>query len=216
MSTLTKRGAFIVFEGLDRSGKTTQCSMLFNHLQSQNIPATLLRFPDRTTVPIGQMLDSYLQNKTEMQDEVAHLLFSSNRWENRNKILELLSSGKTLLVDRYAYSGVAFSVAKGLDLKWCLAADRGLPAPDLVFLLDLTVDDAAKRGGYGSERFETVQFQRNVFSVYHNHLRGPNWKLIDARLSVEQIHQQLCEYTKEILSQIENKPIAKLWSGDDQ
>lgn len=47
------------------------------------------------------------------------------------------------ICDRYAYSGVAFTSSKGLDLDWCKACDRGLPAPDCVIYLDIPVEDAA-------------------------------------------------------------------------
>lgn len=66
------------------------------------------------------------------------------------------------MVDRYAYSGVAFTAAKGapgLDRAWCMAPDAGLPAPDAVFFLNLTVEQAAARGGYGEERYEKADFQ---------------------------------------------------------
>ena len=66
------------------------------------------------------------------------------------------------MVDRYAYSGVAFTAAKGapgLDRAWCMAPDVGLPAPDAVFFLNLTVEQAAARGGYGEERYEKADFQ---------------------------------------------------------
>ncbi|RYY74395.1 hypothetical protein EON63_19680 [archaeon] len=46
------------------------------------------------------------------------------------------------MCDRYAYSGVAYSSAKGLDLKWCMTCDQGLPAPDCIFFLDIPVQDA--------------------------------------------------------------------------
>jgi dTMP kinase len=60
--------------------------------------------------------------------------------------------------DRYAYSGVCYSVAKGLSFDWCLGADRGLLKPDLVFYIDMSAADLAKRSGYGDERFEKIEF----------------------------------------------------------
>jgi len=45
-----------------------------------------------------------------------------------------------MVCDRYAYSGVAYSVAKGLDFDWCLGVDRGLVQPDLVLYLDFSAD----------------------------------------------------------------------------
>jgi dTMP kinase len=74
------------------------------------------------------MINSYLQSKTEMDDGAIHLLFSANRWEKRAAMEAKLQSGVTLVVDRYSYSGVAFTAAKkmeGLDLEWCKAPERG-------------------------------------------------------------------------------------------
>lgn len=75
-----KRGAFIILEGLDRSGKTTQCKLLEQRFVEAGRPVKMMRFPDRTTV-IGQMIDGYLKSSVEMEDHVIHLLFSANRWE---------------------------------------------------------------------------------------------------------------------------------------
>ena len=67
---------------------------------------------------------------------------------------------ENVLVCRYAYSGVAFSAAKdGLTLEWCKQPDRGLPKPDLVCFLDVSPEEAEKRGGYGKERYEQADFQ---------------------------------------------------------
>jgi dTMP kinase len=150
-----RRGAFILLEGVDRCGKTTQAKLLLQRLVQMGIAATALRFPDRTT-PTGTIINEYLQQQSEVDDRSIHLLFSSNRWEAASKILNLLNAGTTIVCDRYAYSGVAFSAAKVdigtgrplLDLEWCKAPDRGLPAPDCVLFLDLSADQAEARGGY--------------------------------------------------------------------
>jgi len=57
------------------------------------------------------------------------------------------------VVDRYSYSGAAYSASKGLDVDWCIAPERGLPAPDLVVFLSLSPGEAAARGGFGEERY---------------------------------------------------------------
>ena len=67
-----------------------------------------------------------------MGHEAVHLLFAGNRWEEKRQIAELLESGTHVICDRYAYSGVAYSLAKGLNFEWCCGADRGLIMPDLV------------------------------------------------------------------------------------
>lgn len=74
------RGALVVFEGLDKAGKSTQCASVAARLQQAGHKVLALRFPDRST-PIGQMIDAYLKGNSEQEDHVIHLLFSANRWE---------------------------------------------------------------------------------------------------------------------------------------
>ena len=104
------RGAFILFEGGDRCGKTTQSKMMTERLNSlAPNSAAWLKFPDRTT-EIGKMINSYLTNSSvKMDDRCLHLLFSANRWELVDTINELINRGVTIVVDRYAYSGAAYS-----------------------------------------------------------------------------------------------------------
>lgn len=87
------------------------------------------RFPDRTT-NIGTIINSYLGCKKELEDHVVHLLFSANRWELQKEILETLESGTSVCIDRYAYSGVAFSAAKV-----CCTVVVLVPIPHLYFSL---------------------------------------------------------------------------------
>lgn len=162
------RGAFILLEGVDRCGKTTQCALLLKHLLSLSMAAVALRFPDRTT-QVGKLIDGYLQSGADLDDRAVHLLFSANRWEAAPSLAQTLAEGKTIVCDRYAYSGVAFSSAKtkedrktgggdgaasgggsaaeDLSIDWCKGPDVGLPAPDCVLFLDLSQDEAEKRGG---------------------------------------------------------------------
>lgn len=143
------RGAFIVVEGPDCSGKTTQCRLLREELISSGSPAVSVRFPDRTTY-VGSMIDQYLTGKMDLDSRVAHLLFSANRWENVKKLEHLLlSEGQNVICDRYAYSGVAYTAAiLGQEhTGWCRFSDMGLPAPDVVILLDVSQDETERREG---------------------------------------------------------------------
>lgn len=97
-SVKRKRGAFLLFEGVDRCGKTTQSKLLTEHLNRINgedscIP---MRFPDRTTT-IGKIIDSYLTSKTDLNDHSIHLLFSANRWERKQYIEESLRNGQSIV-----------------------------------------------------------------------------------------------------------------------
>ena len=127
------KGKFIVLEGLDRSGKSTIASYIHETL-SQSNPTVAMNFPDRTT-PVGQMINEFLNNKTDLSPEAIHLLFSANRWEKMAAIKKALEEGTNVVCDRYWYSGVAYSTAKGMDFEWCKAPDNGLIEPDLVIYL---------------------------------------------------------------------------------
>ncbi|KAK3902991.1 thymidylate kinase-domain-containing protein [Staphylotrichum tortipilum] len=162
------RGALVVLEGLDRSGKTTQVKLLEQRFVELGRKVKVMRFPDRTT-PIGQMIDSYLKSQVDMDDHVIHLLFSANRWEAAKTISSLLSAGVTVLCDRYYYSGVVYSSAKqnpSLSLSWARAPEVGLPRPDLVLFLDLDENQARARGGWGGEAYEKAEMQRRVRELF--------------------------------------------------
>eukprot|EP01135_Chromosphaera_perkinsii_P000218 Nk52_evm1s51 gene=Nk52_evmTU1s51 len=228
-----KRGALIVLEGCDRAGKSTQAKQLVQYLNTQGILAKYMRFPDRETV-IGKMINNYLTNTTEMSDQAIHLLFSANRWEAVPEMYRsLVEKGETLVVDRYAYSGVSFTHAKynpgvnNLTLEWCKNPDKGLPRPDLVMFLDLAPEEAAKRGEFGAERYEETGFQKRVRGCFEKLRRleeeeeegggggGGNdkceskkspWRVVDASGSVEEVQGELRRLSLETLEGINNQP----------
>ncbi|GMI66135.1 ZEUS1, ARABIDOPSIS THALIANA THYMIDYLATE KINASE.1, ARABIDOPSIS THALIANA THYMIDYLATE KINASE.2 [Hibiscus trionum] len=205
------RGALVVFEGLDRSGKTSQCGRLLSYLEGLGHSVELWRFPDRTT-SVGQMISAYLSNNSQLDDHTIHLLFSANRWEKRSMMESKLKAGTTLIVDRYSYSGVAFSSAKGLDFEWCKAPEIGLIAPDLVLYLDIPPEKAAERGGYGDERYEQLEFQKKV-AQHYKLLEDCSWKIIDASGSLEDVEKQVKEIVSEyVMTCQKGKPLSSLWS----
>ncbi|KII87130.1 hypothetical protein PLICRDRAFT_42787 [Plicaturopsis crispa FD-325 SS-3] len=213
---MVKRGAFIVFEGLDRSGKSTQASILHDRLQASNIPVVLLKFPDRTTA-IGQMIDAYLCSQSELDDRAVHLLFSANRWELASTIERHLAAGTAVLCDRYAFSGIAFSAAKGLPLDWCRAPDIGLPAPDLTLFFDVALAVARARGGYGEERYEKEELQkkvRGVFGTIGAQMQKGKvgvWEEIDASGTMEEVSAKIWGAVGAYVEAGVDQPLERLW-----
>ncbi|CAG2113199.1 unnamed protein product, partial [Medioppia subpectinata] len=192
MKTMAKRGALVVLEGVDRVGKSTQALRLSEALKTMSCPTHLVRFPNRLT-PIGQMISQYLKGGQQLDDRVIHLLFSANRWEMREQLEQLLSSGTSVIADRYVYSGVAYSAAKpSLDLEWCRLADRGLPKPDSVLYLTASEDSIAAREGFGDERYETKAFQQKVRNNYEK-LKEDYWETISADKSEDELHKELLD-----------------------
>lgn len=78
---------------------------------------------------------------------------------------KLLKDGVTLIVDRYSFSGVAFSAAKGLDFEWCKAPEKGLLKPDLVLFLHLSAATIEKRGGFGNERYDEIHAEMRIVQI---------------------------------------------------
>ncbi|XP_053675924.1 uncharacterized protein LOC128726158 [Anopheles nili] len=205
-----KRGAFIVLEGCDRTGKTSQCKQLVETLNQAGVQAKYMNFPDRSTRS-GELINAYLTKKGDFTDEGIHLLFTLNRWERTKEMEELLRCGVNLIVDRYSFSGVAFTSAKGLDIEWCKAPESGLLKPDLVLLLTLSPEALSKRGGFGDERYEVPEFQKKVIEKYLMLKDDRYWKVIDADKNFDDLASDLC---KEVLLTIDksgNNPIEKLW-----
>lgn len=166
---VAKYGTFIVLEGPDNSGKSTLISRLVDELCKWKFK--IIPFPDRAT-ETGKQLDEFLRNGglMDLPDETKakklHKLFSENRHEKKEYIENLLLSGQNIIVDRYVYSGAAYSHALGLDLEYCFSFDRGLPAPDAVLNLKIDVETIFNRKGFGLETYEQKSMQENVINSY--------------------------------------------------
>lgn len=89
--------------------------------------------------------------------------------ESRKTITKTLAEGTTIVCDRYVHSGIVYSAAKGnplLPLSWAASPEKGLPRPDAVVFLDLTPEEAAKRGGWGDEVYEKAEMQSRVRALF--------------------------------------------------
>ena len=171
-----------------------------------------MRFPDRTT-PIGQTIHGYLNDQLQQEDHVIHLLFSANRWERAHAIEEAMLRGATVVIDRYYYSGCVYSAAKrnpSMDLAWCRRPEVGLPRPDLCLFLDVSPEQAARRGGYGHERYEQAGLQTRVRELFeelqsHDDERADIVR-IDADGNVEEVEHLIQNVVQEKLAQFGNLP----------
>lgn len=177
---------FVVFEGLDKSGKSTLCKSVYSKLQSMNVLTKEMHFPDRSSV-IGDILDKYLTGKMSIDAETTHLLFTADRY-NKKKYIEETSRDNILLCDRYSWSSIACSTAKGLDLAWCVDTERLLPKPDLTFFLVADTDITMKRSNWGDEVLETRDFQMRMAEQY-SHMNDfvDNLVKLDSTKSVEEL-----------------------------
>lgn len=205
------RGTLIAFEGLDRSGKSTQCERLVKDLRDSNHEVEHLRFPNRTT-PIGKVIDSYLSGQSQQEDHMIHLLFAANRWEAVEDIEKHIIAGRTVVIDRYYYSGCVYSAAKrnpSMSLAWCRQPEVGLPRPDVCLFLDLSSEIAAQRGGFGTERYEKQELQARVRSLYaemreHRDERD-DIVIIDAGKSVSEVGSEISAVVRDVQARVQGQ-----------
>ncbi|KAI9834571.1 MAG: hypothetical protein M1819_002947 [Sarea resinae] len=190
------RGMLIVLEGLDKAGKTTQCARLAQNLTAHGSNVKTTRFPNRATT-IGQMINRYLEGRTEQEDHAIHLLFTANRWEAAEQIKAWIADGHIVIIDRYYYSGCVYSAAKqnkDLDLNWARQPEVGLPRPDFCIFLDISAEDAAKRGGYGGEKYENKSMQSRIRELYKQLLESPDgddFVVINAGKTTEDVEKEM-------------------------
>lgn len=195
-----ERGKFIVFEGCDRSGKSTQIDILYTMLNNTGIPCFKIAFPYYDT-PIGKLLKERLMAGGDPAE--MHLLFVANRYELQNTIFQKLNDGITVLCDRYKDSGITYGVASGLDEDWIRDCDSINMEPDYVVYIDIDPLEASKRADYGNGGiYEEVEFQQ-IIRTYYLTLIEDNWIVIDSNgKNIVDLH---AEISYKLLNKVFNK-----------
>lgn len=112
-----------------------------------------------------------------------------------------------MVIDRYYYSGVVYSAAKDkadLSLKWARDPEIGLPRPDVCVFLDIAPEAAARRGGFGSEKYETSAMQKRVRELFYELMDtsdGLDIRVVDAGRSIEEVEKDIMERVKDVMEQ---------------
>ena len=184
-------GAFIVLEGVHNSGKGEQAALLSKYIQQELKRDVMhVRFPDYST-PVGKVLRKHLDHNTQFVDEKKlHLQFVRNRWERRTEILRALQAGENIVCERYVYSGWVYATAAGLDQRWCIKINGGLPEPDLI--LYLRYPNTNLEDGFGPEIYAEDELQAEAGRIYDK-ISFPRWKTIDATGKPLQVHARIRE-----------------------
>jgi dTMP kinase len=185
-------GLFVTFEGIDRSGKTTQARLLCEALGAA---ALGVREPGGT--PAGERVRDLLKDAAvPLGPEAEALLFASARAELVERVIRpALEEGRVVVSDRFLDSSLAYQGgARGLGIDEVEAINRfatGGLVPDLTFLLELDAETAARRTGE-RDRFEDegAALQQAVLVAYERLVAADpaRWRRIDATRSPEQVH----------------------------
>jgi dTMP kinase len=194
-----QKGKIIVIEGIDQAGKFTQSNLLqSNLLQSGNV-CTIMDFPDYTT-PIGQEIRAFLDSNRNYTLETEHLLMSANRWEKKNDIESLIESGTVIIMNRYYQSNLVYGVSNGLNLKWLLNLDKGLPKEDVVIILEVNPNTSYQRVPGNRDAFETDRkLLTKVHKNYRKLARQFKWKVINGERVSGEVHDDIMKIVRKVI-----------------
>ena len=184
---------FLVIEGLDGSGKSTQLKLLREHLERKSVPYKYLHFPRLEEGVYGELIARFLRGEMGANDQVdpylVALIYAGDRADASSQIRQWMEEGKLVIMDRYVYSNIAFQCAKlaGQEEQeslrdWILEFEFGynkLPRPDLNLYLNVPFeftrrqlniardgDDRAYLKGERDIHEEDLDFQEKVQQVY--------------------------------------------------
>jgi dTMP kinase len=201
---LLRKGKIIVIEGIDKAGKGTQSNLLqsrlpINALKFSGNVCTIMDFPDYTT-PIGQEIRAFLDGNRNYTLETKHVLMSANRWEKKKEIESLIEKGTIIIMNRYYQSNLVYGVSHGLNLKWLLNLDKGLPKEDVVIVLEVNPNTSYQRVPGNRDSFE---IDRKLLTKVHKNYRKLakqfNWKVINGERVSGEVHNDIMKIVRKVL-----------------
>ena len=188
---MTRRPLFIVFEGIDGSGKSTQCDLLFGHAAALGLQAVRLAEP--TDGAWGRALRSMLKKADMPAAEEQLRLFILDREDDvKRNILPALKEKKIIIMDRYYYSTVAYQGAAGLAPERIIADNRNMrfPEPDRVYFVDIPPETAilriSGRTNKTKEIFEKESFLRKVREIFLS-IADERFLVIDGTKTIDEV-----------------------------
>lgn len=187
-------GRFVVIEGLDGSGGTTQVERLVGHAGRRG---EVVRTREPSDGPVGTLIRAQLAGG-ELGDSVLPYLFAADRRHHLDSVvLPAVARGALVVSDRYALSSFAYQAA-ALGLDRVLALNADFPAPDLTVFLDLPPEaclDRILRRGLPRDRFETLERLTLIRTAYETAMARTGWPVlrVDAALPAGLVHEAIVE-----------------------
>lgn len=205
-----RSGRFVVLEGIDGAGTTTQVARLGDRLRLDGgAPVRSTREP--SDGPIGSMIRQILAGRIVAPEGRAPgwatmaLLFAADRMDHVESNIEpFLATGGVVISDRYDASSLAYqSVSSGNGgegaVEWIRSLNRYALRPDLTIVLDLAPDLAAARResrGEPAQLYEQNEVQRALAVFYRNlakHIPGDRIAIVDGTGTVDDVHRRVHE-----------------------
>jgi dTMP kinase len=196
---MAPKGWFIVFEGVDGSGKSTQIELLSMKLRDQGVDHVLEREP--SDGGIGRFIRDYAEaGDRYLQPESEALLFTADRFEHSKRIEQTLEQGTTVVCDRYYHSTIAYQGAAGVDVAWLRDLQKFALKPDLVLLLDVDPTKSLMRvSGRTLTVFENRDYLSRVRELYLGFAGAGEMRLVDTGHPVDEVEAEVERLVEELI-----------------
>ena len=185
-----KKGIFIVIEGLDGSGKTTQAKFLAKKLE-KTYKVVLTAEP--SLGKIGSFIrEDCLYEDKRLPTEAEALLFAADRIEHmHNEVKPALEDGKIVICDRYIYSSLAYQGSAGLSLDWIKTINARALQPDFSIFIDVAPEKVIERLRRKKSVMETLEIQQRVREVYLKYVEKGELIRVDGDNSKDVVAEEL-------------------------
>ena len=187
---MANRGAFIVIEGLDGSGKTTQARLLVEKLR-QSHRAVYTAEPSRGK--IGTFIrERCLYGEKRLTTTVEALLFAADRIEHvENEIKPAMAQGILVICDRYFYSSLAYQGSSDLSIDWIAEINRYALKPNFAVFIDVTPEKVLQRLSRRKSVMENLETQRKVREIYLKYVAKGDLTRINGDKPLEEVRKEL-------------------------
>jgi len=193
------KSLFIVFDGLDGSGKGEMITRLSEYLDKKS-KYNILITREPTDGKYGKQIREILKNEKDPKAgaEKCLGLFVEDRKEHLANDIEpfLKNKGAIVICDRYYYSTIAFQHTQGIPMETIVMGNMAFKTPDIAFILDLPAETALERvhkRGDEKEKFEELEFMKELRENFLklNDVLDDNVKVIDASKSKDKVFEQI-------------------------
>lgn len=165
---MSARGRFVVLEGLDGAGTTTQGALLAARLLEHGIPVELTKEP--TDGQIGVIARAFTDGRLHLEPETVALTFAADRIEHTVEIRALLDAGTWVVSDRYVASSLAYQTSQGLPFEWVRTLNSRAMEPDATVFVDTSVatcvERLAARGEFNVGPFDQASALERARELY--------------------------------------------------
>jgi dTMP kinase len=210
-------GRFVVFEGLDGSGKTTQMSRIQKRLTGMGIDAVTTCEP--TNGPVGSLIRDMLEGRISSDPQTIAALFAADRTDHLVKpetgVRALVEKGRVVLCDRYYFSSYAYH-ARDMDLEWIItlnSVNAQIIRPDLTLFIDVAPEtclDRIRAGRQHLDMYEKIdilkQVRHNYFAAFDRLRDKEKVVIVDGNGSEDAVKESIWPHLK---------PFVQSWRGSD-